>query len=1445
MMFRLRRLYFDSIGVPENRFSDLMVDLSDLSGEPIDTIVWLRNGAGKTTMLSLLLALVLPDRRDFLAHRTKKRTLEDLVLPGDTAHVVAEWVDPAGQLLLTGAVYEWDGRTRPADYNGRGKDRLQRTWWCVHPDPDVEGATLDDLPFTLRSNGRYDREHFIAHIRSLATLGVNAVVASQSIGEWHTALRERRFDPDLFRYFAEVNAAEGGMDGLFADIDSPGRFVRYLLRFVGDYQRVEPVRDLLSDTAVEIAKRPIYSAQRLFCAEAAPRVAELGVAYGLSMAAIRQRDGVLTRAAGLKRALLDAEREASERHRLATEQVTDLDGQIGAVRTNIDHTRRKRDEYTYLAAEFEVAEAQAVVANAKKRADAAAVEARAWGAAEHYVVLQERRAQLEARRSAYRTAADQARPLLELCDEAKARLAAAIGSEIEKITSAIGEMTAEKQKWEAAEEGAGEQWRQAVQRVTDLTSETDRLHSILAEFDKDRLRLVTEGVITDQERLTDAEGRLRRELGSANSTLVRLQAEHEGLDRDIDAAKLKLAKALKRAVDARADHTRLTDELARTSARAAELGDDARLRSLLQVDRVDLELVATDATAALAQAIATTDKALAGLHEEAARGDRAIRSLKDTELLPPRLAVEKAIDRLEDAGITAVSGWRYLAEHVPSAEHDRYMAELPEVIDGVIVYGGDGEAALAAERVGAVDDLVVVSAATAFTGRRAASVVLVPPVAQHDTEAGIAELENRTRLRRVLLDRIRDLAAQRDSDLESKSAITAWLKDLPADGIAGLRERTTAAGDHAADMGAKEENETDALNRLEARAKRVESQISDTREQSARLEGALRRVERSAEIERDQVEPGRIRLTVIPRQLERAHSDQSKARQRQQDAADHAKQLDADLKQHSEKRVKYAGELESLPEPLPHADLTVAAARAALDVVQRQLDEQFPQDTLQHLLRQAETEAIEAGKAWSANPDRIKPRAMELAHSPDGADRNSRVAATERAEADSVEANTKRGEANARLAAAESERDKARSARRGTVDIESPTDREHAEQLAEEAISEMTDLESRRHRLEGDRQSAASQAGDAKVRADMLHDQTVLLREVAASETSTWLISQDSAEVRSAVQAVADDIRASDRAVAAAEHDRNERADSLSRWAGRDDFVAVAEDEHGNAVRQLREMFRDKARLDRVAENADELVRDLHMRENAIAQQLKQVELHKSNVVTRMIDLVDDALSVIARASTLSELPEGIGPWTHQRFLAVEARARPSRDQIGLRVGELIDAMVGARRIETDPAELLWRATEAAVPEGFRATVLKPAPDQPTGRIPVEEMRKWSGGENLTASLVLFCVLARLRAERRAGSRSSAVGGLLPLDNPVGKANYLPFLDLQRKVARACGVQLVFWTGIGDLGAVTTFPRIVAMHKRPSATRTGRAYVQVDAENTQVLDVVSAVRDDT
>jgi hypothetical protein len=222
---------------------------------------------------------------------------------------------------------------------------------------------------------------------------------------------------------------------------------------------------------------------------------------------------------------------------------------------------------------------------------------------------------------------------------------------------------------------------------------------------------------------------------------------------------------------------------------------------------------------------------------------------------------------------------------------------------------------------------------------------------------------------------------------------------------------------------------------------------------------------------------------------------------------------------------------------------------------------------------------------------------------------------------------------------------------------------------------------------------------------------------------------------------------------------------------------------------------------------------------------LEELEEHKSVVVTAMTGMVRQALKSLARAQSLSELPENLGAWAGHRFLdvgprsAVETADAVVRD----RCARLVDALTARGAEVPRGQELLWQATNAVVGDGnWRARVLKPSTALALERVSVERMRKWSGGEKVTISLLLFCMVAKLRATSRG--RDLPGLGALPLDNPLGKANYVVFLDLQRKVAAANGVQLIFLTGVGDMKAVGRFPNIIRM--RNTANR-GREYVRV------------------
>jgi hypothetical protein len=1441
-MYRLRRLYLDSCGVPENRFTDLLVDFTDTAGEPTDTIVWLRNGAGKTTMLSLLLALILPDRRDFLAHRTKNRTLEDLIGATDTAHVAAEWVSPEGHLLLTGAVYEWDSRVKPHDYNGKGKDRLRRSWWCLTPDPGVEAATLDTLPFTLRSRGTYDRERFCAHISALPARGVNAVVASQSIGEWHAALRERRFDPDLFRYFTEVNAAEGGLEGLFSGIDSPGAFVRYLLKFVGDHKRVTPVRDLLSDTAAEIAKQPIYEAERTFCQQARPHIAALGGARREMGEAATQRAETHTRAAEFKRALNDRAAVAAARLTLAHEVEKDADDALKSIRSAIDSARARAAEYIKIAARFRRDAAKSHWQDAQNHVQRTELDTQSWAAVEHHHQLAVRKAELDARREALQAASEQARPLVDNLHAAQARLAGALDNEINKSRAAIEDLGEQVEATVDEQRAADSQWRQAQTRLGELDGEEQTLRARIADFDAARQRLIGDGILSEDETLRAAHTRVHGEHQVAESAERRLRHERELVKQAATATSEQLDRD-RAAAEATADmHRGLTAELTLLTTRANDLADNARLRALLQTEAVDLEHSAHDAIAALESAEATADAELISLKERIAGHERAIHALRGTGLLPPRLDVQNVVDQLNAAGITARPGWHYLAEHViDTAERLRRIAEHPAVADGVIIYE---DPAAIGQLDTAVDGLVVVSPATAFAEPGNALTVFGPTAAQHDKTAAALELE--TRHARYDTDQQRHgaFARQRNDDAALRSALVAFENDLPADGLAGLRVREAQA---AADLSAKRHTEAQTaadLKELRSRIENLGTDIETARDTAAKLATWLPQLARLVHDQEDVINPAGRRLGAIPgERLELKHrSDQADTRSRT--AADRIAELKVELGETSRKQRSW----ESRRAPLAAAvatDQPLEAVEAAARAAEDQLREDYPEAALRLAVKTAEHEVSAAAKAWNNHTEPARRRAIELAATYAAADRDSRDQAAKRAAAHHAQANRALGEARTELEGAEreyKEADERRRSGRPAADIQEVASREEAQSLAAQAEHDVSAGETQRNTYTDTRDLARADAATAQAQIQTLQAQAASLRRIEAAETTAVMLPDDPELIQAATENVVADIDAADELCDRTVQEFTDRADTLTRWASRDEFAKLAEDEHGQAVRQLRDMFREKPQLDHVANNAEHLAHELEIRENAITQQLTQVEAHKANVVARMGDLVLDALGVISRASTLSELPAGVGPWEHKNFLLVEPRNRPTREQIALRVGDLIDRMVAGRRIEIDPAELLWQATEAAVPEGFRATVLKPAPEQPTGRIPVEHMQKWSGGENLTASLVLFCVLARLRAEQRTGTKSGAVGGVLPLDNPLGKANYVPFLELQRKVAHANGVQLVFWTGIGDLGAVTRFPRIAAMHKRPSDNRPGRAYVQMDQENSQVLDLVSAVR---
>lgn len=251
--------------------------------------------------------------------------------------------------------------------------------------------------------------------------------------------------------------------------------------------------------------------------------------------------------------------------------------------------------------------------------------------------------------------------------------------------------------------------------------------------------------------------------------------------------------------------------------------------------------------------------------------------------------------------------------------------------------------------------------------------------------------------------------------------------------------------------------------------------------------------------------------------------------------------------------------------------------------------------------------------------------------------------------------------------------------------------------------------------------------------------------------------------------------------------------------------------------------------------------------EQALAPRLRSLDddlgnigRHRAGIVARLHGMVIAALRTLRLAQKLSRLPEGLSDWSGQEFLRIRFE---DIDEVVLldRLGEVVDqaaaGVVGGGKEQRDGMSLLLQGARAAMPKGVRVEMLKPDVVLRTERVRVSEIRDvFSGGQQLTAAIILYCTMAALRANDRGEGRRRH-SGVLFLDNPIGRASAGYLLELQLGVARALGVQLIYTTGLFDAGALNVFPLIIRL-RNDADLRAGLKYLSVDNQIRRVLEAL-------
>lgn len=1456
-MPRLLRLRLVSVGHPLARTNDLVLDFRDPDGKASDSTLWLRNGGGKSSILNLFFALLRPHRSEFLGGKAeaKQRDLEDYVLPGDRAVVVAEWQLDAGvgelaldiTRMLTGVFYE----------RRDGSGELRRLFFATRMSDGQPQSTLEGLPLFTREGDERPRRRTLPSFRetwrALRDRAPELGVAdTESQREWQETLEASGIDADLFSYQVRMNLREGGADEMFRFAE-PEDFVDFLLELALDPSLGDKVGRNITTYRRELVLRrdQLLPEQRLVTGllerlgplqTIAVDRSALRAALGsnaveidtLERWAVGQGEAVAAVAARAEKELTQFAKTAEEHARAEAE----LRLRAATLRERAAALRLERLQEEHGATQQEWREAQRA--------------SRIWAAAvplhgERLLLDRARdcRRQLEERQAEHA-------PLRAQLGEAAARLAGALSFRSAELRRKAGEhlnaaAAAQQEARDAREsvaatdkrEGAaGERVQQLKRRLDEVEASCQRLVKRGALREGEIGSEAIQGYEAGQKAQRIAIERLAVELSRADEALVGLGTSLESVRQlfaEQDSATRSLEERWKEATTER-----------------RELEQDQVLRIALELEELNVDRLGDDALATL-EARAQKEQQLA-IEERLAHAndERAALHIEERGLLPPSADVQRLLDALRARLGAAWSGWEWVSANAPKNEAREMVRRAPHVAQGVVVRSGDLASALAIlrEQESEPESPVVLAGPEAFqAGTPLAGEVLGPSErAWFDREAAQTRLgAMRTRL--DLHRRRINEAEQRQRELNVRGGrLRSFRSHYPRGWFVETgerRERGRATLEDTHRRIAEIEREREALG---ARRKQI---LAEQGEVIARLDNITRNLDQVRSFVEEHERPSvawRSELRQAVLEKDAAARDAliwreiaGGAEDRRDQEANHARGLGEDARE-IEKELRDLAFVDVPVQPVPgpldllrdrytqfrlEYDTKVGADALRLLAERNEADARRERGTFLKRLGEDLVEAdVHQALASLAEPDRVEEVRLEkdrLAGSLQGRVGNlaARVESAKEKLGDAEERRAKLG-LPARLGKIPGEPD--------LVDVEAS--RAETDAVTQNALAVAA-------------QAAAAKAKDAVVEADQreetlgragrklldLRENFVDMLAHADRGGPPTVVVEDDAALERRTDAVERSLREARRSWQALDGRRHMAAQEVRMWIGRPEHERL----ETSWVRHFSE--RDDAGLE---DGAARLGDQLRLRSEHLDAQIEEAERHRVILVDEVLAVAEEGLGLLRTATSLSRLPDHVPGLGGAHFLRITAEIPEHPEERRGRVGDLVDELAAAERPLGGVA--LVQAAVRRLARPVQVRVLHPDPALERRTVSIPEMARFSGGEQLTGAILLYCTLARLRA--RARGRSRRPSSVLILDNPIGRVSRPRFLEIQREVARAMDIQLIYATGVNDYEALRVLPNIIRLRNERIDRNRGHRLVELDTEGVNSLEAVQIGRDE-
>jgi hypothetical protein len=1419
-----------SVGERSARFRDLTLRYA-VDGEPVETVIWLPNGGGKSSLMALRSAIIQPAARDFVGAgradgEKRPRRLEDYVESGDASHTVIEHTaDDAGSLfgsrrLLTGAVYEWPDRQRPGEDNESRS--LTKTWWSAVPKTGV--LELETLP--VRDGRLLTLSQFRDRMRALNAAHPELQIQfAHTQTAWEEQLVSLGIDTALARYQARMNTSEGGIAKVFR-FNTTRDFIDLLIDVIAQPEQSSDISSVLTAHAENLFRKPAWVTEQAFLTEAHTLLSALRHAQAQVSAREAAREDATHRSAELRTSLTLA---ASQHERAATDarsRSVEHDKAASSARRERTVVDNQRAELQRLAAIDRHQQATVRLEAAQEAQDIARSEVATWAmaaqfaqAAGHDASAQELHEQLQPERAAridLRARHDaHAAVVYELLESA----AGIYDREAATLRAAEGGMRSELTRLESALSG----YRGALSQADKQAAGAEAL---LGAHEKDLAAARRTGLLMESETPQEALDRSERAAETAEGDAKRVSSEAIQLAERSTALAAEASIAASERSGLQVEAAVLTEAERALGVRHEALATHPRLVALAEGDdKVDPWSNAARLRSALADAARDfTGRALAQA-VEAAQDERLVAGVDSTGLLPAPVATNAVAEILTAAGVNAQSAWSVLARDVHPTASAQVASSRPDVVSGVVVQDENARTrALAVlSTSAALAHITVVTSSElseAIAGELGGAPLPSVPLDRglHDPHAASLVAERLRAAGTARSDRHNELTERAQGDRDLLERLSEFLADHPDPNSVALARQAAAA------MRAAVKAANERITALNAESTELARRVTDLHKT------ALERTSAAAAHRADQGSASKLHeaaTATIALRLTRvgAHSAAAAATSsieatemalraagvqiaanltEQQAAAGRATELHT--------QATRIVRLDSTDDPDPEA---VARLRAeGLTVVEArytQLRQQWATavstSVLETQLAHAQGQAIEA-----------RDRAEQILAKYAGESVAIRAAAAARGVATSV-----------------ADCDKEQSNAVGAVEasIAAVTTAQNELQRRAEAVATYPDRP-------GPEPVEYANAEDADVEAERLgHESETLsaretdLRNLSAAETS-------GAEKREAaartLQDLADHLPAGSAPANTTAFDGDlDEARQLERTTrealnAADVELARANDARGTLAREAN-LLANKPTYqslslsvrERLAEGdpitlgtkAADYASGVEVRLDRLAELLDQVTNDETRVTTVVAGHVRALLSGIAGAARASMLPPGLGEMSGRQFLTIRF-TQPTDEELTSRVKQeilaLLDRAKGELKSVPGGESVLRAAVHGSVGvAAFKVHVLKPNEHLIAQQVPVTDVARFSDGEKLTTCVLLFCAFARMR---QRGSTAGTATGTLMLDNPFGQASNAQLVGLQLAVAKAQNVHLVYATGLEDMGALAQFRQLIRLRNR-------------------------------